>query len=83
MVSLLRPTVRLNLEMITRDPLKVPVFTDRYWATFPNMKADQLAHTLHLVQQHASKLPRVMQLPRPELLRVMEENNKACLAFDL
>jgi sugar phosphate isomerase/epimerase len=81
MVSLLRPSVRLNLEMITRDPLKIPCLTDRYWATFPDMKAAQLAHALHLVQQHATKLPRVMQLPRPELLRVMEENNRACLAF--
>ena len=81
MVSLLRPSVRLNLEMITRDPLKIPCLTDRYWATFPDMKAAQLAHALHLVQQHGTKLPRVMQLPRPELLRVMEENNKACLAF--
>jgi sugar phosphate isomerase/epimerase len=83
MVSLLRPSVRLNLEMITRDPLKIPCLTDRYWATFPDMKAAQLAHALHLVQQHATKLPRVMQLPRPELLRVMEENNKACLAYNL
>jgi hypothetical protein len=33
MVSLLRPSVRLNLEMITRDPLKIPCLTDRYWAT--------------------------------------------------
>lgn len=82
-ISLLRPKINLNLEMITRDPLKVPCLTDRYWATFPDVKADQLAHALHLVQQHASKLPRVMQLPRPELLRVMEENNKACLAYSL
>lgn len=83
MISLLRPTVRLNLEMITRDPLKVPCLTDRYWATFPDARATQLAHALHLVQQHSQKLPRVMQLPRPELLRVMEENNKACLAYNL
>jgi sugar phosphate isomerase/epimerase len=83
MISLLRPTVRLNLEMITRDPLKIPCLTDRYWATFPEVKAPQLAHALHLVQQHSTKLPRVMQLPRAELLRVMEENNKACLEYGL
>ena len=23
-----------DLEMITRDPLKIPVFTDKYWVTF-------------------------------------------------
>jgi hypothetical protein len=36
---------------------------------------------LKLVQEHSSKLPRVMQLPRPELLRVMEANNIACLDY--
>ena len=33
-----RPSTRLLLEMITRDPLEVPVFTDKYWATFPETK---------------------------------------------
>lgn len=80
-VSLLRPGTHLNLEMITRDPLKIPCLTDRYWATFPDVKADQLARALSLVQRHATKLPRVMQLPRPELLRIMEENNQACLTY--
>ena len=28
-----RPEIRLNLEMITRDPLKVPCLSDRYWTT--------------------------------------------------
>ncbi|MGA3189092.1 MAG: sugar phosphate isomerase/epimerase [Bryobacteraceae bacterium] len=80
-ISLLRPGVHLNLEMITRDPLKIPCLTPRYWATFPDVKADQLARALHLVQQHAQKLPRVSQLPREALLRVMEENNRACLDY--
>jgi sugar phosphate isomerase/epimerase len=81
MVALLRPRINLNLEMITRDPLKIPCLTDRYWATFPQVKADQLAHALHIVQQHSQKLPRVMQLPHAELLQLMEENNKICLAY--
>jgi hypothetical protein len=81
MISLLRPKINLNLEMITRDPLKIPCLTDRYWATFPQVKADLLAHALHIVQQHSQKLPRVMQLPHAELLQLMEENNKICLAY--
>src|SRR6185437_7355223 len=28
-----RPGIRFNLEMITRDPLKVPCLTQSYWAT--------------------------------------------------
>ncbi len=37
MVNTLRardPEILFCLEMITRDPLKIPVFTDKYWATF-------------------------------------------------
>jgi 3-oxoisoapionate decarboxylase len=80
-VSLLRPGTHFNLEMITRDPLKIPCLTDRYWATFPEVKADQLARVLHLVQQHSTKLPRVSQLPKESLLQTIEENNTACLDY--
>jgi 3-oxoisoapionate decarboxylase len=82
-VSLLRPGTHLNLEMITRDPLKIPCLTDRYWATFPEVKADQLARTLHLVQQNKKPLPRVSQLSRAGLLQTIEQNNQACLAYKL
>ena len=37
MVATLRkkdPNMALDLEMITRDPLKIPVFTEKYWVTF-------------------------------------------------
>jgi hypothetical protein len=67
--------------MITRDPLKIPCLTDRYWATFPEVKAEQLARALHLVQRHSTKLPRVSQLPKESLLQTIEENNKACLDY--
>jgi sugar phosphate isomerase/epimerase len=85
-VSLVRqhhPRTNFNLEMITRDPLKVPVFTDRYWATFPDMRATQLARSMRLVEQHAQgrPLPRVSQLPKEELYRLIENNNVACLRY--
>jgi sugar phosphate isomerase/epimerase len=37
MVAKLRakdPNMGFDMETITRDPLKIPVFTDKYWATF-------------------------------------------------
>ena len=40
-----QPEIRLNIEMITRDPLKVPCLTERYWATFPDLPGRHLAHT--------------------------------------
>ena len=29
------PAIVFNLEMATRDPLKIPCLTDGYWVTFP------------------------------------------------
>ena len=59
-----RPEIRLNLEMITRDPLKVPCLTEKYWATFADLPGRHLARTLALVRAHAAKhpLPRISGL---------------------
>ncbi len=38
-----KPDIRFSLELITRDPLKVPCLTDGYWKTFPNLPAKDLA----------------------------------------
>ena len=45
-----RPETRMTLEMITRDPLKVPCLTDGYWATFPHRGGEYLARTLRLAR---------------------------------
>ncbi len=44
------PDVEFNLEMITRNPLKVPVFLDRYWETMADLPARELAATLKLAK---------------------------------
>jgi len=53
--------IPFDLEMITRDPLKIPVFTDKYWATFDDtyspLPGRDLAHTLDLVRKHQPKVP--------------------------
>jgi 3-oxoisoapionate decarboxylase len=50
-----------DLEMITRDPLKIPVFTDKYWVTFDDstspLPGRDLAHVLGIVLQKGSKTP--------------------------
>ena len=43
--------------MITRDPLSVPCITDRYWATFADLPARELARTLALVRAHPPREP--------------------------
>jgi sugar phosphate isomerase/epimerase len=72
-----RPQTRLTLEMITRDPLKVPCLTDAYWATFPQRNGLYLASTLRMVREHESKdrpLPVLTGLAREVQLRIEEDN---------
>jgi 3-oxoisoapionate decarboxylase len=78
-----RPRVRFNLEMITRDPLKVPCLTDPYWVTFPERDGIYLARTLRLVRDHppAGPLPHVSGIDQKGRRRQEEENVRQCLEF--
>ena len=49
-----KPEIRFSLELITRDPLKVPVLKTKYWATFPEVPGSDLARTLKDVQSKAA-----------------------------
>lgn len=51
------PEIQFSLEMITRDPLRIPCLTARYWATFGEIKGEQLANTLSMVEKHGSERP--------------------------
>jgi sugar phosphate isomerase/epimerase len=53
-VSSANPRACFNLEMITRDPLRIPCLRDAYWATFEGVPGVDLARTMRLVHQHAS-----------------------------
>jgi sugar phosphate isomerase/epimerase len=65
-----RPEVRFNLEMITRDPLRVPCLTAKYWATFGEVRGQELADTLARVRRHKSSrpLPQISTLSHVEQL---------------
>lgn len=52
-----RPEVRFNLEMITRDPLRVPCLTKTYWATLGDVRGSELAAALARVRRHKSAHP--------------------------
>jgi sugar phosphate isomerase/epimerase len=55
------PNMIFALEMITRDPLKIPVFTRKYWATFDDsyspLPARDLARILEIVKKTPPKKP--------------------------
>ncbi|HEX5484135.1 MAG TPA: TIM barrel protein [Terriglobia bacterium] len=86
MVALIRrarPRAHFSLEMITRDPLKIPCLTDKYWATFPQRNGRYLADALTRVRDHerSQPLPVISSLSRPEQLKAEEDNVRKCLAF--
>ena len=59
-----RTDVHFSLEMITRDPLRVPCLTEKYWSTFTEVPGADLAR--FLTRMRASKpkqpLPRISGL---------------------
>lgn len=84
--TLLRANPRLvfNLEMATRDPLKVPCRQDGYWATFaPGRKATHLAAALARVQANPLKQPppTVGGKSIGQVLAEEETNNRQGLAW--
>jgi sugar phosphate isomerase/epimerase len=78
-----RPRARLNLEMITRDPLTVPCLTKEYWVTFPDRNGEYLARTLAMVKAHPPReaLPKVTGLDEAARRQAEEDNVKRCLAY--
>jgi 3-oxoisoapionate decarboxylase len=71
----MNPSIRLNLEMITRDPLSIPCVEPGYWATFPEKRGTQLAATLKMVRTRGSvELPSVSGKSAEAILAYEEEN---------
>ncbi|QOY88002.1 sugar phosphate isomerase/epimerase family protein [Paludibaculum fermentans] len=81
------PNMIFNLEMITRDPLKIPVFTPKYWATFDDsyspLPGRDLAKVLDLVHKHKPKqpLPRTAGLSVAQQLKLEDELNQKCATY--
>jgi hypothetical protein len=77
------PKLQPMHELITRDPLKVPVLTDKYWATWPERKAKYLPQTMALVKANASKkpLPVISTLPPEAQFAAEESNNIRCFEW--
>lgn len=76
------PRVRLNLEMITRDPLRVPCLTEKYWATLPTLPARELAAILASMRRTKVKEPPIPSKLEPlAQLRLEAANIDECLRY--
>ena len=74
------PNIPFDLEMITRDPLKIPVLTQKYWVTFDDsyspLPGRELARVLEIVHRNRPKnpLPRTTGLSTEAQLKLEDEN---------
>ncbi len=77
------PNMVFDLEMITRDPLKVPIYTQKYWATFEDIPARQVARIMEIVEKNPPKkpLPTVTGLSPAAQAKLEEEYNLACIRY--
>jgi sugar phosphate isomerase/epimerase len=86
MISILEkanPRIHFTLEMITRDPLKIPCLTEKYWATMPDTPAPRLAAALRLVRRVQSKaaLPKTSGLDVVQQMAFEDENVRKSIAY--
>jgi len=80
------PKMPINLEMITRDPLKIPIYTEKYWATFTGdsaIPARDVAKVVELIQKNRPKspLPRTTGLSLEEQVKLEDKYNLACVEY--
>jgi sugar phosphate isomerase/epimerase len=77
------PKVQFNLEMITRDPLRVPCRTEKYWATYPGRRAALLEERLAAIRERSSKseLPTLGGMSDEEKARQEVDNVRNSLAY--
>mgnify|MGYP005846312285 CR=1 FL=1 len=75
------PKMNISLEMISRNPLKVPCLTDKYWATFPNRNGAFLARTWRLVKQHGRPIPTMDRMSQDEKLAFERDNIERSIVY--
>jgi sugar phosphate isomerase/epimerase len=73
------PNMAFDLEMITREPLQIPVFTDKYWVTFDDqyspLPGRDLAHVLEIVHKNKPKgvVPHTAGLSPADFLKLEDD----------
>ncbi len=78
-----KPEIHLNLELITRDPLDVPILKDEFWVSMPDTPARDLARVLRVIKTQASPKPfaTVSQLPPDQQLALELSNVRKSLTY--
>jgi sugar phosphate isomerase/epimerase len=86
MITTLRkanPALVINLEMATRDPLRIPCLTEAFFATMPGRKATHLDAAMRRVKENPPKttVPGVSGKEAAQVLTEEEQNNRHGLSW--
>jgi sugar phosphate isomerase/epimerase len=79
-----KPGIEFNVEMSTRNPLKVPCLGEKYWATLGDVPGVNLARAMRYVRAHASgkeTLPNIDNLSVDEQVKIEDQNVRKCLRY--
>src|SRR5262249_23428766 len=80
-------SMAFDLETITRDPLKIPIFTKKYWATFDDsyspLPGRDVARTFDIVRKNPPKspLPKTTGLSPADQAKLEDENNRKSIEY--
>ena len=80
------PKMLFQLEMLTRDPLKVPIFTEQYWKVYDDKSPApprDLALLVAYIRQHPPKkpLPKTSGLTLVQVLALEDELNQRSIDY--
>lgn len=75
------PKINPIEELITRDPLKVPVNTPGYWVSFPPERKARLAPFMQMVRAKQTKLPYTSQLTPQQRMQAEADNHRKTLEW--
>ncbi len=75
------PKINFSLEMMARNPLKIPCLTDRYWATFPNRSGGYLARALRWVEKNKQELHNMDGMSETQKAEFEQENFRKSIIY--
>lgn len=81
MVRKHNPKIQATEELITRDPLEVPVLTEEYYRSFPANVRARRDKWMESVKARQTRLPVVTPLSPAERLKAEADNHRATLAW--
>lgn len=81
-VETFNPGIRFSLEMITRNPLRIPCKTDNYWATFNKKDSKLLDKTLTWIgETRRLRMPSVEGMDLNQSIEYEEFNNQLSIKY--